>query len=353
MRSILAGAAAALAMGGAALAASPANVLFYVPWDQAGRAEAPARLAGGVTFAPLWVTLTSADGTLAVADDAKSFPKVRRPGPVMPLVSNAHDGVWDGPAVVAATTDSAVRDRVIGRLVTLAQQRGWAGYVFDFEALPPPAAAAYPAFVAAAKAALAAHGKRVWSAALLSADPLLLKGLQDASDRLVVMAYDQCWATSTPGPVAGEDWLEFTLAQKLPGLDAKKLVLGLATYAYDWPAGGTAAILSVPDARALAARHGAAVTRDLATANATFGYVAADGVPHSVWIADETAFSWAAGAARKAGVRDVALWRLGLEAPTFWTTRPAGGDYVAAGAAPPKLPRCVLLPQFAPPPPKP
>src|SRR5262249_52011690 len=150
------------------------QLLFYVPWDSAARAEAPARAAGGARLAPQWVTLTGADGTLAVSDDAAAL-RLKRGAGVLPLVTNAHDGIWDGAAAGAVFADPALRGKVIARLVELAAQHRWAGYVFDFEALPTEARAAYPAFVAEARTALKARGKGVWVTALLSADPVSQK----------------------------------------------------------------------------------------------------------------------------------------------------------------------------------
>jgi spore germination protein YaaH len=340
--SALAWAFAAATTATAAPATGP-DVVFHVPWDAVARAELPLRLGAGRTFAPLWISLTDGGGTLSVSDDPAASAPTLRGARVMPLVTNAHDGIWDSAAATALFADTPAQARVAARLADLAARRGWAGYIFDFEALPPDAMAAYPAFVGEMRRALARRGKSVWVTALLSADPAAQKSLQDASDQLVLMAYDECWATSTPGPVAGEDWLETLLAQRLAGLDPRRITLGLAAYAYDWPQGGAASIRTVPEALALARAHDVAVVRDLATANATFDYTVA-GVRHTVWIADATAYAFAAGAGRRAGIRRIALWRLGLEEPALWTTTAAAVPYRKPTDPPPTLPRCFLLP---------
>lgn len=323
-------------------AAGP-DVIFHVPWDGGARAELPARLAAGRIFAPLWVSLTAGDGTLSVADDpamaATALGRVR----VMPLITNAHDGRWDADAVGGLFADPGARAGVAARLADLAARHRWAGYIFDFEGLPPQTAALYPTFVAEMREALRKRGRSVWVTALLSTDAPSQKALQDSADSLVLMAYDECWATSTSGPVAGEDWLETVLADRLHGLDAGKVVLALGAYAYDWPASGAASVRPVPEALAIARAHGVSVTRDLATANATFDYDEA-GVRHTVWIADSVSYAWAAAAARAGGVKRLALWRLGLEDAGLWSTPPAPRPYLKPGDPPPKLPRCFLLP---------
>src|SRR5262249_9634464 len=151
--------------------------------------------AAAARFSPLWVTLSGADGSLTVSDDAAAL-RLQRGAHILPLVANAHDGIWDGPAAAAVLADPVVRAKVISRLADLATQHRWDGYVFDLEALPPEALAAYPVFLAEARTALGRRGKAAWVTALLSADPIALKAQQDAADRLVLMAYDECWATS-------------------------------------------------------------------------------------------------------------------------------------------------------------
>lgn len=331
-----------LTAGGAARAAA-LRVLFEAPWDPAPRPQFAQRLAGADVFAPQWLTLTAADGTIVVADDpaARTALKQRPRVAVMPVVVNAHDGVWDTAAAGAAIADPAVRDHVLDQLAALARTHRFKGYLFDFEALTPESAAAYPAFLTAARGRLGKAGVAVWVTAPLSADPLALAALAGAADSVVLMAYDECWATSTPGPVAGQDWLEFMLASRLPAAGGKRAIVALGAYAYDWPANGPAAVRSVTEAQALAAAHSAPIVRDLATANATFRYTAQDGAAHEVWMTDAVTWAWERAAMHASGARGYALWRLGLEDPAIWST-PAAGAVYAAGVVP-KLPRCFLL----------
>jgi spore germination protein YaaH len=317
---------------------------FHVPWDPASQAGLSAHLGGIDVFAPQWIALTAADGTLATPPDTAALKTLRRAPAmtVLPVITNAHDGVWDGAAASAAMASPAARAKVVARLVILAKAHGWGGYVLDFESLTPAGVAAYPGFVAQARKALARAGKTTWVTAFLSADPTVIKPLADASDKVVLMAYDECWSTSTPGPVAGEDWLEEVLPAKLAGLDAGKALLAVGAYGYDWPAGKAATVIGIPAAKALAAAHGAAITHDPASANATFKYQDAAGARHTVWMTDAYTWSYELAAARSAGLKGVAVWRLGLEDPAIWTTPPAKAPY-GTGNPPAKLPRCFLL----------
>jgi spore germination protein YaaH len=156
------------------------------------------------------------------------------------------------------------------------------------------------------------------------------------------MGYDQCWATSTPGPIAGVDWLAQGLAAARGPAAPGRTVVALGAYAYDWTIGGPAKVLSVPAALDLAKAHGAAVRREPVSANLTFDYNDAAGQPHQVWMADAPALAAARRAAAHVGFKSWGIWRLGLEDPASWGGAPAAAD---APATAPRAPHCEPLPK--------
>ena len=221
---------------------------------------------------------------------------------------------------------------MVAKLLALAQSEGFQGYILDFENLSPKAQAGYPALLAALRAALAPSGREVWVTASVGGDQPLTP-LAGASDALVLMAYDACWATSGPGPIAGQDWFEQVLARRLVGLDPRRVVLALGSYGYDWPEHAPAKAIGAAEAIALAAKTHAKVARDPVSANPWFAYRTAQGLRHTVWFLDARTFAAQARTAAAFGARGVALWRLGMEDPAIWSVaRPFG----RAGADPPK-----------------
>jgi spore germination protein YaaH len=265
---------------------------------------------------------------------------------VFPIVSNAHDNVWDAAAAEAAMADPGAARAVIDALAAKAEAEGYGGYVLDFENLTPNALATYPAFLARLRAALKPAGRELWVTAFVSADPALLRALGQSADAVVLMAYDQCWATSTPGPIAGLGWLTRNLDAKLADLDPAHTIVALGAYGYDWPqnpdgTGAAAQVVSAPQALALAAAQHAAIVRNADEANPHFGYAAADGRAHQVWWLDEPAYRVERAAALSRHVRGVAIWRLGLEDPALWTS---GAAAPPVGAPAPPAPFCTLLP---------
>ena len=145
-----------------------------------------------------------------------------------------------------------------------------------------------------------------------------LAALGKTADRLILMAYDEHWQTGPPGPIASDPWFAGVVKRALTQVPPAKAVVGIAAYAYDWPPSGPAAVLSIADANALAAKTGSRPVRDPASGAEHFSYAAGDG-PHAVWMSDAVAMNRQIALARAAGARTLAVWRLGTEDPSFWS----------------------------------
>lgn len=326
--------AALLEFASASALAKPLTVGFYLPWDAASTASVVRHAASLDVIAPMSGALDSAAGTLRWQPDAApaAIPAKGRKPKVFPVVSNAHDEVWDTAAADAALTDPRVGQTFIDALVSAAKTRNYGGYVLDFENLSPKATPAYAPFLARLRDALKPLGRELWVTASLGADPALIRQLDAATDAVVVMAYDQCWATGTPGPVAGQDWLERMLDAKVP--DASRYIVALGAYGYDWPATGPAAVISAPDADKLAKTRAQAVNREPPADNPHFAYS-----DHTVWYLDAETFRAQRAAAQARHARGVAIWRLGLEDPAIWA-RAATPRAAPLGAGVPPPPIC-------------
>ena len=224
-----------VAAPGPSAADAPLFAGFYDAWDQTDLPSLPRQLAGLDVFAPRWLTIRGAQGQVVLEPDNGAGPIARRAGPrlkVMPLISNAHDDIWDQAAADAVILNPAAQKTFLAQLGRLAQGRRYAGYIFDFENLSPRAAAAYPALLRAARAELSPSSLKVWATVAPGPDAPF-RALASAGDAAVLMAYDECWATSNAGPIAGTDWLRRLLADRLSGVDPRHVVVALAAYGYD------------------------------------------------------------------------------------------------------------------------
>ena len=332
--------AAALALATSPAVARPLSVGFYLPWDAASRASVARHAASLDVIAPMSGALDSAAGRLRWQPDAApaALPARGRKPKVFPVISNAHDEIWDTAAADGALLDPKAGEAFIDALTAAAKGQNYGGYILDFENLSPQATPAYAPFLARLRTALRPLGRELWVTVSLGADPALIRQLDAATDAVVIMAYDQCWATGTPGPVAGQDWFEATLDAKLPsakqgGADLSRYVIALGAYGYDWPPVGTATVISAPAAAGLAEAQGQTVAREPPAENPHFSYGG-----HTVWYLDAQTFRAQRAAAEARHTRGVAIWRLGLEDPAIWTKaappRPAAPGL---GPAPPPV----------------
>lgn len=243
---------------------------------------------------------------------------------VMPTVTNHFDGNWDPGMSSAVLADSALRTRHVARTASLVTEGGFDGVDIDYEDLSETDRDAFTAFVTDLADVLHARGKLL----SVTVHPKVsdegddgrnvaqdYAALGAAADQLRVMAYDEHWDTSEPGPVASPEWVEDVVRYTLSEVPAAKVVLGLGAYGYDWgPSGVAAEGLTWVEAVDRAQRNGVTPQRDTETASMHFEYAAADG-DHEVWFEDATSVERKAAIAARYGLGGVFLWRLGGEDP--------------------------------------
>ncbi len=309
---------------------SPLTVGFYVSWDPDSRASLTRHIGQLDVVAPQWVALRGSAGDIDVVSDPQATALIaaapKRPA-VLPLVHNSANESFHGPVADALLANPKARAVLIRHLATLAEQRGYAGYTFDFEALSDASARAYPGFLAQARAVLGKAGRQVWVTAPFDGEGWPLPALQRASDMLVLMAYDEHYGTGGPGPTASQGWFQTNLAAQFKHLDPNRAVIALGAYGYDWsPGRKTADAVTFHEAMGLARDAQVDIDMDAAALNPTFGYTDETGADHTVWFLDavtgfdqvHTADAWRP--------RGYGVWRLGSEDPGLWSVlgRPYG-----------------------------
>ena len=315
--------------GGAAngAAARPLSVGFYVAWDEDSRESLRRNIDKLDVVSPQWVAISGAKGDISLVDDPEGTARIaaapNHPA-VLPLVHNSANAAFNGPLADALLADPAARAKLISNLATLAAQRGYGGYVFDFEALSAKGLAAYPKFLDEARAALKGAGREVWVTAPFDEEGWPLKRLQQSSDTLVLMAYDQHYALGDPGPNTGQDWYEAELEKRFAHLDPNHTVLALGAYGYDWTLnkdGGRASgsPATFHEAMRNAQDAGATIRMDDDALNPTYTYTDDAGDDHVVWFLDAVTLFNEVKVSDPWKPRGYGLWRMGMEDPGVWS----------------------------------
>ncbi len=314
-------AALVLAAPAAVSGAAASHVIgFYAPWDR--HSLGSLQKYGGEldVVIPAWVSVTGPDHKVTTTPDPAGRAAVAAVSPrprLWLMVQNALQGAWDGPGAAALLRDKGATSVLLRELEAQAVGAKASGLVLDFEDLPAGAQPDLLAFLGSARDLCRRHDWTLAITAPVSNPDWNLAALGEAADRLILMAYDEHWQTGPPGPIASDPWFGAVVRRAIAQAPPGKAIVGIAAYAYDWPAHGPAAVLSIADAEALAAKARAKPERDPASGAEHFNYVAG-GDTHVVWMSDAIAMNRQIALARAAGAQTFALWRLGTEDPRFW-----------------------------------
>lgn len=303
---------------------APKAIGFFVNWDDASFSSLKKNSGNLDLLIPEWLHLT--DGAGGVREDspdktkqALAFLRNRRPSlPIMPLVNNFIDMTWRGDLVVKMAADPAARARCIAALLDFVQKNDFAGVSIDFEDMPETGWKQFVRFMTDAAAAFHAQGLAI-SVNVPATEPgFPYKKLGELADSVIIMAYDEHWATSKPGPLASLSWYAKALRARAAEIPQGKLVVALGSYAYDWPKGKAATEKTFEEAVLTAKDSEADIRLDAASVNPHFSYQDENDVPHEVWLMDATTVFNGVLTAMPLHPAGFALWRLGGEDPSIW-----------------------------------
>lgn len=192
------------------------------------------------------------------------------------------------------------------------------GLQIDFENIPARDGEAFLSFLRDLRAGLE---NKIFSVALrarvrtLAGDVYDYAKIKPLVDRILVMAYDEHWSTSEPGPIASMDWCRRIARYSLDTIGAEKLVMGLPFYGRSWGDVTTnSAHVHSGVERIIREQNVTEIDRE--NSIPTFTYE----IPVTVTTYFEDAYSLSSrlDMYQKMGVASVGFWRLGQETPDFW-----------------------------------
>ena len=149
----------------------------------------------------------------------------------------------------------------------------------------------------------------------LSSDVYDYKKIAAVADKVMIMAYDEHWATSRPGSVASVNWCNKIVDYALSVLPADKYIIGVPFYGRSWTD------------RSLAQAWYFNGANRIMRENQVKQLKRKDGVPHfeyeaktkvTLWFDDATSLLQRARMYKERGFDKIAFWRLGMEDAVFW-----------------------------------
>lgn len=245
---------------------------------------------------------------------------------IEPLVMIANN--FDGDIAKSILESSTIKKTLISNILTSLKAYGFKGVNIDFEGVYYYNRNHYTEFIKDLYETLKPLGYKVtlslpakasdspsntWNGAY---DYLQLSKYADS---IVVMTYDEHYPGGTPGAIASINWVENVIKYATSVVPKEKLILGVAAYSYDWSSKGTKAY-SIPATYNLAKQYGSTILWDSLSQTPYFKYVDSSGINHDVWLENEYSVKFKLDLVNKYNLGGIAIWRLGLENPEYWTS---------------------------------
>ena len=323
----------AAARTAAPAASSVITGAFYAPWQESGIHSLRANANHITHLFPVWLKL-DLEGGLDTRDwDPGLTPRNidvlqicrEHHVAVHPVLSNAHEGVFDSTRAHVLLADPARQDRLVRAVHAWITSHGFRGLNVDLENLAAGDPERVPAFLARLARAFAADSLTLSFDLEVEGHTPPPWAVARACDFVVLMGYDQHGRYDPPGALCGVRWFQGALDRALQAIPPARLVCGIGGYGYDWTAGRTPAdALTCQQAMSTAAderpgeRPEDVVDFDPHELNATYEYRDDDNLPHEVWILDAVSAANQRSLALARGVRGTAVWVLGSEDPDVW-----------------------------------
>ena len=196
--------------------------------------------------------------------------------------------------------------------------RPYHGLQIDFENVPPRDGEVFLSFLKELRAGL---GQKIFSVALPARTRTLRDDVYDYEkikplvDYILVMAYDEHWSSSEPGPIASMDWCRRVANYAMEIIGPEKLIMGLPFYGRSWGnINANRAYIHSGIEDLMLEQNIEKPGRE--NGIPTFRYVTPLSV--TVYYEDEYSLSSRLDMYRNMGINKVGFWRLGQETPAFW-----------------------------------
>jgi cellulose synthase/poly-beta-1,6-N-acetylglucosamine synthase-like glycosyltransferase/peptidoglycan/xylan/chitin deacetylase (PgdA/CDA1 family)/spore germination protein YaaH len=299
---------------------APLYVGFYAPWDPSSTASLRRHIGDLDWLAPVWVTVTGPSHQFAEVPDrdgkAVITSAAHRPL-ILPVVQNFSNGQVDPTGIRSLLASPAARRHFLDQLEPFLVANHASGAVFDFEELDRPTQLNYMQLLREARARFIRHGWLV-TVAVPVGEPWDLRAFGALADKLFVMAYDEHSNDGPAGPIASQQWWASNVAGAVRQIPRGKAIVTIANYAYDWH-DGTGDPENVEEAWVDAGDSDAPPVFDRVAGNSTFAYEDENGHPHTVWLLDAASAFNELTLLDRAGIKEVAFWRMGAEDPALWS----------------------------------
>jgi len=213
-------------------------------------------------------------------------------------------------------SDPQKRQRLIDQLAQQVAQNNYDGVNIDFEFLAKDDRDNFTSFVQELKSRLGADKQlSVAVFACVKAESWLAgydyEAIGEVADRVVIMAYDYSYKSSSPGPVAPLWWVKDVINYTKTLIPAEKLLLGLPTYGYDWGNGLSTTTVTATRLNSLKSQYQLTEHFDNASMSPYYTYVDNNDISHQIWLENSVSLNAKLNLALDNQLAGVSFWRIG------------------------------------------
>lgn len=307
---------------------------YYAPWEETGLNSLRSNASKLNVLLPTWLKLNKNGNDVDTSDwDIESNPhnldvvQIARNNGVRidPVLSNAQEDIFDPVRVHNLLSSEKLQKKIISFLRTWLVNNKFNGLQIDFENIYPEDNKKLPEFLKLIRKSFKNDSLSLSMSIEAENSNLPFNELNNLCDFFVLMAYDEHYSTSSPGPIASIEWYYKVLNNALDRIPQNKLIVGIGNYGYDWEADKKVGESITYQSALILARDYTTDTNpekniefDPDALNPTFNYVDDNNTQHEVWMLDAvTAFNqWLVGKEKQVG--GYALWDIGSEDPSLW-----------------------------------
>ncbi|MBC7652457.1 MAG: glycosyltransferase [Deinococcales bacterium] len=293
---------------------------FYVNWDPQSFISLKRNISKINLVLPEWFFIDPKADTLLVNMDKRGFDIIKAANvKVMPILSNNYNSIFTGDALHRILNNNIKRKRLIDDVLKLLTKYKFAGVNVDFEELNESNNDVLSNFQRELYEKLHANGFMVTQNVSSFNEDYNYKELNKYNDYMFLMAYDEHSESTGPGPICGQKWIEAAVEHLAKDVPAKKIILNIAAYGYDWKNGKVDNTpLTYQQALVTARESNGIVDFDNDSYNLHYQYYDERESLHEVHFTDAATNFNTIRFATEYGLAGTALWRLGAEDSRLW-----------------------------------
>ncbi len=301
---------------------------FFVNWDASSYASLAKHIKNLNTVFVEWSRLIPGrDDSLIFEADSNAVKLLAKHPEVNVhcMVSNYDENTqsWRGDILEAKLKTEKARRQLVRAITNLARVNHFFGINIDFESVPKNLHPYFQKFISELQAELHLTGAALSVDAPADDDNFDLHAYSKVADYVLIMAYDQHSSDSRSGPIASLDWFIAQVNRALLLVPRQKLIVGLATYGFDWATDVDGRLhfadeIGFGQAVVTAKESEAQFGYDSASCSVHYSYDEDDSSHHEVWLCDAITTFNELSVLASYDIAGTALWRLGTEDPSMW-----------------------------------